>query len=125
MANLGGAAPGAPTSADGGEGNSGKDVFDPIALNLNLQRVDKIKTFMGIVAGCVAGILGLTGLEGLVCFIILHLTILLSIAAFKMNFNLAAFTKQSWMGFMTTNLQQSALSFMLFWTLFYGLVYLY
>jgi hypothetical protein len=29
------------------------------------------------------------------------------------------------LGYLTTNLQPSALSFMLFWTLFYGLVYLY
>jgi hypothetical protein len=61
----------------------------------------------------------------LVCFITLHLLVHLSIAGFKMNFDIKPYTRQSWFGFLTLNLQQSALSFMLFWTLFYGLVYLY
>lgn len=113
-------------------GNSGvsnesdaKEVFDPNALNQNMMRIDKVRSFMGIVSGCVAGISGFTGLEGLVCFIVLHLVVLFTIAGFKMNFDLKTHTRQSWFGYLTTNLQQSALSFMLFWTLFYGLVYLY
>ena len=59
MADLGSS--GATNAAD----TNAKEVFDPMALNLNLQRVDKIRTFMGIVSGCVAGVCGLTGLEGL------------------------------------------------------------
>jgi hypothetical protein len=58
MAGLdGSAAP--PTDADE------KDVIDMVSLRINLQRVDKIRSVMGIASGCVAGILGLTGLEGL------------------------------------------------------------
>ena len=58
MAGLdGSAAP--PTAADE------KDVIDMVSLRINLQRVDKIRSVMGIASGCVAGILGLTGLEGL------------------------------------------------------------
>jgi hypothetical protein len=48
-----------PTDADE------KDVIDMVSLRINLQRVDKIRSVMGIASGCVAGILGLTGLEGL------------------------------------------------------------
>ena len=59
MANLdGGAAPGAATDAS----STTKDVFDPNALNFNLKNIDKIRSFMGIVSGCVAGILGITGI---------------------------------------------------------------
>lgn len=59
MANLdGGAAPGADADAS----SSTKDVFDPNALNFNLKNIDKIRSFMGIVSGCVAGILGITGI---------------------------------------------------------------
>ena len=42
-----------------------------------------------------------------------------------MNFKLQAYTKQTWFAYLTTSLQPTALSFTLFWTLFYGLVYLY
>jgi hypothetical protein len=60
MADLdGGSAPGAASTT------STKDVFDPNALMFNLKRIDKIRSFMGIVSGCVAGIFGLTGLQGL------------------------------------------------------------
>jgi hypothetical protein len=42
-----------------------KEVFDPSVLNLNLQRIDKVRSLMGIVSGCVAGICGLTSFKGL------------------------------------------------------------
>jgi hypothetical protein len=42
-----------------------KEVFDPNALNQNMQRIDKVRSLMGIISGCVAGICGLTGLQGL------------------------------------------------------------
>lgn len=60
MADLGGGA-----AAGAADASNAKEVFDPMVLNMNLQRVDKIRTFMGILSGCVAGIFGLTGFEGL------------------------------------------------------------
>jgi hypothetical protein len=33
-------------------------------LQLNMQRIDHIHSVMGVASGCVAGILGLTGLRG-------------------------------------------------------------
>jgi EMC6 len=58
MANLD-AAPGAPEPGDE------KDVIDIACLQYNLLRVEQIRSVMGIASGCVAGIFGLTGLEGL------------------------------------------------------------
>ena len=46
------------------EENSAKEVFDSTTLRLNYQRVDKIRSVMGIASGCVAGIVGLTNLAG-------------------------------------------------------------
>jgi ER membrane protein complex subunit 6 len=154
MAGLDAAAPAAGDAADE------KDVIDFMALRFNLQRIDRIRSVMGIASGCVAGILGLTGLQGFgkhrhkfaangcslslsqfdvflltkslyihatctACFMVLHLFVLASIWVFKMNLNLYSYTRQSLFAYATTNLQQNALSFTLFWTLFYGLVYLY
>ena len=60
MANLS-ADPAAQVSSDG---DNTKQVFDPMAMQMNLQRIDRIRSVMGIAAGCVAGITGLTGLQG-------------------------------------------------------------
>jgi hypothetical protein len=42
-----------------------KDVLDVATLRYNLQHVDTIRSVMNIASGCVAGICGLTGWEGL------------------------------------------------------------
>jgi len=41
-----------------------KEVADPLVLGTNLQRIDRIRSVMGIASGCVAGIGGLTGMVG-------------------------------------------------------------
>jgi EMC6 len=60
-----------------------------------------------------------------VCFFLLHTLVTLSIWAIKMKGQLRKFTRQSAFGFYTASIQPCLLSFTLFWTLFYGLVYLY
>mmetsp|Transcript_4086 Transcript_4086/g.8755 ORF Transcript_4086/g.8755 Transcript_4086/m.8755 type:complete len:128 (-) Transcript_4086:1021-1404(-) len=122
MADLGGGQPGAASSE---MGNATKEVVDPMAMSMNAQRIERVKNVMGIVSGCVAGICGLTGFSGLVCFLLWHVLVCTAIVVFKMNGNLAIYTKQSWFVYLTGGLQSYALSFTLFWTLFYGLVYLY
>ena len=56
MAMMGG-----PSNSD----DNNKEVFDMDAFRYNFRKMDKIRSFMGIVAGCVSGVLGLTGLSGL------------------------------------------------------------
>ena len=46
-----------------------KDVIDLGQLRVNLERVDSIRSVMVIASGCVAGICGLTSLEGLGTFL--------------------------------------------------------
>ena len=48
-----------------GGGDASQEVFDMNAYRSNMQKMDKIRSFMGIVSGCVAGVCGLTGLAGL------------------------------------------------------------
>ena len=64
MADLAAGGPDMMNSAMGGDDNN-KEVFDMDAFRYNFRKMDKIRSFMGIVAGCVAGVLGLTGLSGL------------------------------------------------------------
>eukprot|EP01082_Thalassiosira_pseudonana_P010159 g8929.t1 g8929 contig34:455433-455993(-) len=125
MANLD-AAPGAGPEMDAAGGADGsQEVFDMHAYRSNLMKMDNIRSFMGIVSGCVAGVCGLTGLAGLACFIVLHLTVSLSILSFKMKFDLHSYSRESMISFLLAGFQQCAMSFMLFWTLFFGLVYLF
>ena len=42
-----------------------KEVFDPMILQFNLQRIERVRSVMGIASGCIAGIAGLTGWEGI------------------------------------------------------------
>ena len=63
MANIDPTTPGPEMDAAGGDGN--QEVFDMNAYRSNFRKMDKIRSFMGIVSGCVAGVLGLTGLSGL------------------------------------------------------------
>jgi hypothetical protein len=46
-----------------------KGVIDINTLRYNLQNIDHVRSVMGIVSGCVAGICGLTGWEGLGMFL--------------------------------------------------------
>ena len=60
---------GFPT-ADGSGDSNNQEVFDMDAFRYNFRKMDKIRSFMGIVSGCVAGVLGLTGISGLGEFIV-------------------------------------------------------
>ena len=47
------------------DGDHSQEVFDTNAYRANFIKMDKIRSFMGIASGCVAGVCGLTGLSGL------------------------------------------------------------
>lgn len=66
MANIDPTAPAGPEMDGAGSGGDGnQEVFDMNAYRSNLGKMDKIRSFMGIASGCVAGVCGLTGLSGL------------------------------------------------------------
>jgi len=126
MADISAASSGGGNSANNSStGGEGKEVFNLHAFQLNTKKMDTVRSFMGIVSGCVAGVAGLTGWHGLVCFLFLHLTVSLSLIVFKMKCDIQSYTNQNFLGFLMGDIQKCGLSFMLFWTLFYGLVYLF
>jgi len=93
-------------------------------LHNNLKQIDVARTFLSIVAGIVAGVLGCKNGSGLICFITLYGLIGLTIAL-RMNLDVKTYTNQSAILFATGDLQKNGLSFVLFWTLTYALVYIY
>lgn len=103
-----------------------RDVCDFQAMKLNEVKMDKIKSHMGIVSGCAAGIMGMTNLYGLLFFFVCHLAVN-GIMLVQIQGDLETFRGRqcTMISFLTEGVQNCALSFTLFWTLFYGLVYLF
>lgn len=93
----------------------------------NLQHNNRIayycKTFLSIVAGVVAGVMGLTGIPGFLCYIII-----MGAASFgiflKTGGNLDAYF-DSWERVAVDGISQGAMSFVLFWTLAYDIVHIF
>lgn len=65
MANLSTPNPNGQDPAGTGTGGEGNDVYDLKALMVNASQSDKIHSYMGIVSGCVAGVLGLLNWQGI------------------------------------------------------------
>ena len=124
MANIGGAQPSA-TQPGLSPGDDSTDVFDFHAQLQNVQKMESIRSFMGIVNGCCAGILGLTNEMGILFFVGMHMVVSVCLLV-RVGGKLERYRKGvGLVGFFTEGLQTCFMSYMLFWTLFYGLVYLF
>lgn len=93
-------------------------------LNYNLQVVGRGQTFIGILSGAVAGILGVTGMVGFGVFLLTHVFVscfyCFGMAAVK-QYPLFRSTSQVFQ----QAFFQSLFSFVLFWTLAFNLVHLF
>ena len=107
------------------EGND--EEFKHISIEFmhhNMKQIDVVRTAMSIVGGVLAGILNCKSEYGLLCFVIIYGSLAFFLAL-KMKFDLRQHTIQSPLMFVTSDLQKNGLSFVLFWTLTYALVYIY
>lgn len=95
--------------------------MDRVAYNQRILNFSRV--FVAIVSGCAAGILGVTGLAGAACFLLS--TLLLSVGLFlKVSCEPKPYFKKPddiW----TEGISQAAMSYILFWTLFYDIVHIY
>ena len=94
------------------------------ALQSNVKEVDVARTYLCIIAGVMAGIFGCTGLNGLISFIVVYITIGLGVAL-KAKFDFKQYMNCTMTNFLFGDLQKNGLSFILFWTLTYALIYIY
>jgi hypothetical protein len=83
-----------------------------------------VRTLLTLVAGGCAGILGLTGLEGAVMYLVVYFVASAILLVF-MKFDSKLYTNLSPFAFITQGMDKYGLSFVLFWTLLYGLVHIY
>ena len=93
-------------------------------LMANSRKMGFVRSSMAIVAGCVAGVLGLTGLSGFAAYVAMHLAVSISILA-SMGFNTQRYTLASPLGVLQDGIGGNLVSFIMFWTLFYALVHIY
>ena len=124
MANIGGPQPGGPQPGASPDDDN-TEVFDIHAQMQNMKKMETIRSFMGIVSGCCSGILGLTNLMGIFFFVAMHFVVSACLLV-RLGGKLERYRKGTGLvGFFMEGLQTCFMSFMLFWTLFYGLVYLF
>ena len=93
-------------------------------LRRNMSQIEVAKSLTCIMGGVAAGVLGCTGIQGLFVYILVSLAVGGALAL-KMGGQVKAYMNTSFIGFLTGDLQKSSLSFVLFWTLSYALVYIY
>ena len=90
----------------------------------NLNAVDGCRSYLTLFGAVGAGVVGATGLRGLLFFVG---TYVLGSAALltRMRCNPTDYTSESLTKFVITGAPGYALSFVLFWTLAYALVHIY
>jgi len=94
------------------------------SLMINGSQINRVRVLMCIVSGIICGILGLTGLQGLLFFIITSIVTDLALIT-KMKFNLKEYTNSPIYQFLPEGLSSTVMSFILFWTLSFAVVYIY
>lgn len=94
------------------------------SLHSNMNSIDISRTFLCIIGGIIAGILKHTNLQGLICFVVIYVLITVMLGL-KIKFDFKQYLNCTMIGFLTSDLQKNMLSFILFWTLTYALVYIY
>lgn len=93
-------------------------------LMKNNQQIDKFQTVLYIAGGIISGVLGLTGLSGLLLYLAVAVIISLVLLV-RTGFSLKTYTDASLLGLASNGLTNYAMSFVLLWTFAYALVHIY
>jgi ER membrane protein complex subunit 6 len=93
-------------------------------IQRNFKELDRARGFFAIIAGILAGVMYCTGVHGLVAYIAMSLLINGALLL-KMNLDSKGFTSKSFVSFVVADMSKNAMSFILFWTLTYALIYIY
>ncbi|CAA18999.2 ER membrane protein complex subunit Emc6 [Schizosaccharomyces pombe] len=90
----------------------------------NEQVVSFVRNLTSSFFGCAAGILGLTSYEGLALYVLGYFFVSFLLFALKMRGNLTKYYQPGYK-FWIAKILDGAPSYVLTWTLFYSLVYVY
>ena len=115
---------GRPAPPPRASARSAKNLFDRDAMAHNLNAVDGCRSYLTLFGAVGAGVVGATGLRGLLFFVGTY--VLGSVALLtRMRCNPVDYTSESLPKFVIAGAPGYALSFVLFWTLAYALVHIY
>jgi hypothetical protein len=93
-------------------------------LSYNMKKIDRFRTIIFIIGGMICGVSGITGLDGLIFFLVMSL-ITSVVLLIKIGFNLKGYFNSSIFSFLFQGMRLTSMSFLLFWTLSFALVYIY
>ena len=106
-------------------GPNGERIFFSMEAKMHNDRaIDQIRTLLTIIGGCAAGVLGCTGTQGLVMFVVTYLAVSITLVV-CMGFDTKQYTALKLHMFLFDGASKYGLSFVLFWTLIYALIYIY
>ena len=96
------------------------------AMQKNMRQIDLVRIVMYMVAGGMCGWMGLTGMEGFIFYFVVSIVIGVGIGA-RMGFDVKKYThpNASLLTLVLGGLGSQIMSFIMFWTLTYSLVFVY
>ena len=97
--------------------------YSPAAIGHNHHLVEYCRTSMSALAGCTAGIIGLTSLQGFIFYLVM-LVIMCGMLLAKGGSNWNRYFTSQWAVF-TNGFIGGLTTYVLFWTFLYGMVHVY
>ena len=110
----------------GGKDDSMNIKINMEAMQRNMREIDLVRIVMYMVAGGIAGMLGLTGMEGFLFYLVASVMIGVGIAA-RMGFQVKKFLNPNAniLTLVLGGVSSQIMSFIMFWTLTYSLAFVY
>jgi ER membrane protein complex subunit 6 len=96
----------------------------PDALRKNIRQMDLARIVLYIAVGVICGVCGFTGLQGFLFYVLSSAVITLALTA-AMGFSPRTYVNETVPQLFVSNMSGQVMSFIMFWTLAYSLVYVY
>lgn len=104
---------------------SAANALSPERVAANVRILSSARVVVALFAGCATGICGVHGWMGLLCFLLSQLLFAVLAHLHARPRGLASFLPNTSSALLWENLTQAAMTFVLFWTLLFDVVYVY
>uniref|UniRef100_A0A7C9D4R1 ER membrane protein complex subunit 6 n=1 Tax=Opuntia streptacantha TaxID=393608 RepID=A0A7C9D4R1_OPUST len=111
------------SSKKSSEGLTDMSIFNADNMQSNMKVIYYSRTFLSIIGGVIAGILGFTGLTGFIFYLVVMAITSVALAA-KAKFSVHTYF-DSWNRVLLDGFFGGLMSFVLFWTFAYDIVHIF